>query len=113
VPASYQTAYEYGARGDMPPVKLTWYLGINKPALHAENKIPSWENGVLFIGDAGMLLSDYHKHVLLPEEKFVDFKRPMPSIPKSIGHWKGIGKNGSQLAKPEHPRRATLITPVR
>ena len=25
-------------------------------------------------------------HVLLPEEKFADFKRPAPYIPSSIGH---------------------------
>ena len=33
-----------------------------------------------------MLLSDYGKHVLLPENDFRDFKRPEPSIPKSLGH---------------------------
>ena len=35
-----------------------------------------------------MLLADYGKHVLLPEAKFADFKRPDPFIPNSIGHWK-------------------------
>ena len=33
-----------------------------------------------------MLLSDYSKHVLLPEDKFKDFKRPEPFIPESKGH---------------------------
>ena len=33
-----------------------------------------------------MLLSDYGKHVLLPEKDFRDFKPPEPSIPKSLGH---------------------------
>ena len=33
-----------------------------------------------------MLLSDYNKHVLLPEDKFKDFKRPEPFIPASKGH---------------------------
>ena len=33
-----------------------------------------------------MLLSDYGKHKLLPEDKFKDFQRPTPTIPKSIGH---------------------------
>ena len=41
---------------------------------------------MLFIGDDGMLLSDYGKHVLLPENKFEDFQRPEPTIPNSIGH---------------------------
>ena len=33
-----------------------------------------------------MLIADYGKHLLLPEEKFADFKRPDPFIPDSIGH---------------------------
>lgn len=87
-PASYRVTYEYGPRGDLPPLKLTWYQGVDKPALHTEKKIPQWDNGVLFIGDAGMLLADYGKLKLLPEERFADFRRPGPFIPASIGHWK-------------------------
>ncbi|MCB1122271.1 MAG: Gfo/Idh/MocA family oxidoreductase, partial [Verrucomicrobiae bacterium] len=30
-PASMQAIYEYGARGSLPPVKLTWYQGLEKP----------------------------------------------------------------------------------
>ena len=41
---------------------------------------------MLFIGAKGMLLSDYAKHVLLPENDFNDFKRPAPFIPASLGH---------------------------
>ena len=33
-----------------------------------------------------MLLSDYGKHVLLPEEEFKTYERPAPFIPKSLGH---------------------------
>ena len=85
-PASMQATYEYGERGDLPPVKLTWYQGVNKPAPWTEGKIPQWDSGVLFIGSQGMLLSDYSKHVLLPEKQFADYKRPEPFIPTSIGH---------------------------
>jgi hypothetical protein len=81
-----QAKYTYGARGDRVPVTLTWYQGTNKPTLWKDGKIPQWGDGVLFVGDKGMLLSDYGKHVLLPEEKFKDFKRPEPFIPKSLGH---------------------------
>jgi len=80
-PASYHITYEYGARGDMPPIKLTWYQGTDKPAAYTEKSIPQWENGVLFVGAQGMLLANYNKHVLLPEEKFADFKRPEPFNP--------------------------------
>ena len=33
-----------------------------------------------------MLLSDYTKHVLLPEREFEGFVRPDPWIPTSLGH---------------------------
>ena len=84
-PASMQATYEYGQRGDLPPVKLTWYQGVNKPKIWTENGIPQWGNGHLFIGDKGMLLSDYDKYLLLPEDQFKDFKRPDPFIPDSPG----------------------------
>jgi hypothetical protein len=42
----------------------------------------------MFIGEKGMLLSDYGRHVLLPEKDFQGFKRPDPFIPNSIGHHK-------------------------
>jgi predicted dehydrogenase len=87
-PASYRVVYEHGARDNMPALKRVWYQGEEKPAIWTEKKIPQWENGMLFIGDNGMLLSNYNKHVLLPEEKFADFKRPEPTIPDSrAGHW--------------------------
>lgn len=85
-PASMEVTYQYGQRGDMPPVRLTWYQGTHQPQILKDGGIPAWNNGVLFIGEKGMLLSDYGRHVLLPEEQFADFKRPEPFIPPSLGH---------------------------
>ena len=85
-PASMQVRYTYAARGEAPPLSLTWYQGTNKPEIWEAEKIPQWGNGVLFIGEKGMILSDYGKHILLPEEDFVDFQRPEPFIPPSCGH---------------------------
>jgi len=85
-PASMSATYEYGARGNMPPVRLTWYQGAMKPELYTQKKIPQFASGVLFVGSKGMLLSDYGKHVLLPENDFKDFQRPPQTIPDSIGH---------------------------
>ena len=87
-PATMTATYEYGARGDMPACKLTWHQGEVKPQLWTDKKIPQWGEGCLFIGDKGMLLADYNKHVLLPEEQFKDFTPPEPTIPDSIGHHK-------------------------
>jgi len=85
-PASMQVTYEYGQRGDRPPVKLTWYQGVNRPEKWTKGEIPKWDAGILFVGEKGMLLADYAKWMLLPENEFKDFKRPEPSLPRSIGH---------------------------
>jgi hypothetical protein len=79
--------YEYGPPGDMPAVKVTWYQGDTKPDLWTGKKIPQRPNGMLFVGDKGMILADYQKHSLLPEKEFEGFKRPAASIPSSPGHW--------------------------
>ncbi|HWB05925.1 MAG TPA: Gfo/Idh/MocA family oxidoreductase [Verrucomicrobiales bacterium] len=97
-PASMSATYEYGARGDMPPVKLTWYQGELRPQIWKDKKIPQWDSGALFIGSKGMLLSNYDRHVLLPEDQYKDFKRPESTIPDSIGHhaeWLQACKTGS------------------
>jgi len=52
---------------------------------------------VLFVGSEGMLISDYNRHQLLPEDKYVNFTRPDPFIPDSIGHhreWTEACKTG-------------------
>jgi predicted dehydrogenase len=84
-PASMQVTYEYGARGDLPPVRLTWYQGVNKPELWQQKQIPQWDSAVLFVGETGMLLSTYEKHVLLPEKQFEGYQRPAVSIAPSPG----------------------------
>ncbi len=106
-PASMTAVYEYGARkngtgGDLPPVTLTWHQGSHKPERWKEGGIPPWKNGVLFIGTKGMLLTDYRKHLLLPEEDFKDFTPPEPFLPVPRSHhaqWlaacRGEGETGS------------------
>lgn len=85
-PASMTARYEYGPRGDMPACTLYWHQGANKPTVWKEDpEVSKWSNGVLFIGDKGMLISDYSKHRLLPELDFKDFSPPKPFIPDSPG----------------------------
>jgi predicted dehydrogenase len=79
--------WTFPARGELPPVKLTWYHGEKYPSQMTEGKLGKWKGaGVLFVGEKGMLVSNYGEHRLLPEEEFKDFKRPEPSIAKSLGH---------------------------
>ncbi len=96
-PASMSATYEYGARGELPPVKLTWHQGENKPEQWKNGDIPKWDSGCLFIGSKGMLLASYDKYLLLPEKDFADYQRPEPTIPRSPGHhaeWIAACKGG-------------------
>ena len=80
-------------------MRLTWYQGENKPEIWKEGRIPKWGSGHLFIGDKGMLLSDYGKHVLLPEDQFADFQPPDPFLPRVESHhadWIKACKTGSE-----------------
>lgn len=80
--------YEYPARGSLPPVKVTWCVGVKHPDNYDKARMPPWEMGMIFMGEKGMLAADYGQHKLLPEKDFKDFKPPAPSIPASIGHHK-------------------------
>jgi len=88
---------EFPARGEMPPVALTWHDGGKRPELLEGLKLSDWKNGVLFVGDKGMLVADYNRRVLLPEADFRDSTPPEKTIPDSIGHhaeWIAACKDG-------------------
>ena len=79
--------YEFPSRGDMPPLKLTWYDGGLMPARPQE-----LQDGLrfgnaddnLFIGDKGKMLG----HRLIPEERSKEYGRPPRVLPRSPGHHK-------------------------
>lgn len=98
-PATMTATYEFGPREKMPAVKMTWYQGEAKPDLWTKKAIPQQGDGVLFVGDKGMLLSDYMKHTLLPEKDFAGFKGPEQTIPRVSSHyaeWIAACKAGKQ-----------------
>ncbi|TWU41957.1 Gfo/Idh/MocA family protein [Novipirellula artificiosorum] len=104
-PASMSAVYHYDARGNLPAAKHFWYQGTHKPEIWKSKGIPQWNSGTLFVGDKGMLLSDYGKHLLLPEDEFKDFEPPTPFVPDSPGHhqqWidacRGEGQTGSPFS---------------
>jgi hypothetical protein len=94
-----QVTYEFGPREDMPPIRMTWYQGENKPEIWTQGGIPQWTNGHLFVGEKGMLLSDYTKYLLLPEKEFADYQPPEPRLPRVESHhaeWLEACKHGKQ-----------------
>lgn len=103
-PATMSAVYEYGPRGELPPCRVHWHQGATKPDVWKNDPfISTWNSGVLFVGDKGMLLSDYNKHVLLPEADFKDYPRPAPFIPDSPGHhqeWLDAIRNGTPTGSP-------------
>lgn len=103
-PPWMKVTWEHGPRPGTPaldvPVKVIWYHGggTHRPSIKTGMDLSKWGNGILFVGDEGMLLADYGKRFLLPEEKFKGYKAPEPSIPKSAGHyneWLQACKTGS------------------
>ncbi|MDY0169941.1 MAG: Gfo/Idh/MocA family oxidoreductase [Thermoguttaceae bacterium] len=95
-PARLHVRYQFAARGQMPPVTLTWTHGSQPSPFFAEHAFPNWAWGV-FVGSRGMLLANYNQRMLWPEEQFADYQPPEPSIPPSIGHhaeWIAACKTG-------------------
>lgn len=86
VTETMRVEYTYPARGKLPPVKLVWYQGRERPTLLTEAQRKQWKSGVLFVGEKGNLFSNYGSHRLMPVERFKEFKPPAKSIPDSIGH---------------------------
>jgi hypothetical protein len=93
--------YEFGPRGDKPPVKITWYDGGLQPPWPKEMGPgrPLPEHGILFIGDKGKLLTEgwAGQQRLLPYEKTAAYKKPPKTLPRSKGHhrdWLDACKGG-------------------
>ena len=79
--------YLFERPGGGEPIKLNWYDGDKRPPQFKDSTFPKWGDGNLFVGTQGMLLADYGKLKLWPEEKFADYKL-VPKTAKSIGHHK-------------------------
>lgn len=100
--------YEFPARGDLPPLTLTWYDGGKRPpddllpppaVVKGQPKQP--DNGTLYIGSKGKLFvpDEYSRRFkLLPEGDFADYKPPAPIAQPINGHhtqWVEACKTGS------------------
>jgi predicted dehydrogenase len=93
-PVASMVTYHFD-RGDLPPVKLTWYDGGLRPPRPEEfdDGQHLGTNGILFVGDEGKMLD----HRLIPESKRKAFGQPPKVIPRSPGHhqeWVDACKGG-------------------
>jgi predicted dehydrogenase len=98
-PSWAQIVFQFAERGaDMPAVKFTWYEGHKdgQKVLPPDDLVKIMkatkqglkDSGSLMIGEKGMLYSpdDYGAaYVLLPSEKFTDYKKPEPTLPRIGG----------------------------
>jgi len=88
--------YDFPARGDMPPMKLTWYDGGLMPVRPAEledaRRFGDADDN-LYVGDKGKMLS----HRLLPESRNAEYGKPPKVLARSPGHhqeWLNACKGG-------------------
>jgi len=90
-PRSTIVRYEFPARGEMPPVELTWWDGGMMPPrpkqLEEGRKMGDSDGGVLFMGDKGVLMCGCYGRGarLIPETRMKAYKRPDPSIERVPG----------------------------
>ena len=95
VPLAAIVHYQFPARGNLPPVKLHWYDGGLLPArpdeLDEDERNLDPEDGIIFAGDDGkMLVTGWggRDPRLIPESRNQSYKRPAPTLPRSVGHHK-------------------------
>ena len=89
-PVASIVTYRFGARGDMPPVKLTWYDGLRAPRpmeLEDGRVLGNVEGGALFKGSKGKLMAGVYGEGarLIPESRMKEYKQPPKSIPRVKG----------------------------
>ena len=99
--------YRFPARGERPPVKLTWYDGRLMPPMPEElepgRTLP--DSGAIIIGKKGKIIHGSHgagSMRLIPESRMQEYKRPEKTIPRVLGSHEGDwirackeGRNGT------------------
>lgn len=81
--------YLFPERGNLRTLRLKWFDGGLKPPADVLDGRDLPGSGVVLIGEKGRLFSpdDYGgSYELLPKDRFTDFKKPEPTLPRSPGH---------------------------
>ena len=83
--------YDFPARGDMPPVKLTWYDGGLLPPrpeeLEPGRRMGSDDGGIILVGDKGKIMCGCYGSIprIIPETKMREYKQPPKTLPRIKG----------------------------
>jgi len=88
-PLSAIVTFQFPARDDMPPLKLTWYEGTRPPRptdLEDGRRLPA-EGGVLFKGTKGTIMCGVYGNSprIIPEAKMQEATLPEKTIPRVNG----------------------------
>jgi predicted dehydrogenase len=75
--------FEFPARGDRPPVALTWYDGGLKPPRPPEFDNDDVLQDVIYLGDKGKLAGNR----LIPDSRMESYRLPPKTLPRSPGHY--------------------------
>lgn len=96
--------FNFPARGNMPPVRMTWYDGgltPPRPDELDETRVMAGEEGegLLFVGDKGTIICDFSggDPKIIPESKMKAYKQPPKTLPRSPGNereWLDACKGG-------------------
>jgi predicted dehydrogenase len=89
-PVASIVTYRFPARGNLPPVKLTWYDGLRPPRpmeLEDGRRMGHAEGGALFKGSKGKLVAGVYGEGprLIPESRMKAYETPAKTIPRVNG----------------------------
>jgi predicted dehydrogenase len=89
-PTATTVRWKFPARGDLPPVTVTWNDGDRRPdrpdALEEERKLPG--QGGLYYGEKGTILAPHGSNPgLIPYSKMREIKMPEPFLGRGVNHY--------------------------
>jgi predicted dehydrogenase len=90
-PAASIVTWEFPARGELPPVRMTWYDGgLTPPRPRDLDADLAWPTeGLYFVGDQGVLWSGFSGGPrLLSESLRKSFVKPPKTLPRTADHYK-------------------------
>ena len=88
-PLAAIVTFRFPARGDLPPLKVNWYEGLEapRPPELEEGRNPPAEGGVYFKGDKGVIMAGVYGDSprIVPESVMKAYKMPAKTYPRIEG----------------------------